>query len=229
METCLNVQSLNKSFGSLNVLKNWNLNIKKAERIALIGPSGCGKTSFLRIIAGLDKPSSGKIFVNTDNTGFVFQESRLIPWRNIKDNLLFVNQNADIEDILQKLHLEGFEKYFPSQLSGGMQQRVNLARALLINPELLILDEAFSSLDLPVKMSIIKDLLTQWEEKQFTIITVTHDLKEALYLADRIVILSAQPAEIRHNFKVDLGKNRALSSPAFLELESRLLSLIYQI
>ncbi|MEN6351562.1 MAG: ABC transporter ATP-binding protein [Syntrophomonas sp.] len=226
MDTSLIVQDLSKSFGSLNVLNNWNLTFKEAERIVLLGPSGAGKTTFLRIIAGLDTPSSGTVTVKSSRTGFVFQEPRLIPWRTVRENLLFVNPEGDIGGILQKMRLKGFEDYYPGQLSGGMQQRVNLARALLVDPELLILDEAFSSLDLRVKISIMEDMLLHWEEKRFTLIAVTHDLKEALYMADRILIISAPPAGIIFDFSVQLEGNRNFSSPQFLDHESKLLEVI---
>ncbi|MDD2510837.1 MAG: ABC transporter ATP-binding protein [Syntrophomonas sp.] len=222
----LEVRSLHKSFGALSVLNNWNLTIQESERIVLLGPSGSGKTTFLRLIAGLEKPSSGEIELSSQQMGFVFQEPRLIPWRTVEDNLLFVNDKGDISGILEKLRLSGFAGYFPAQLSGGMQQRVNLARALLVEPDLLILDEAFSSLDLPVKTSIMKDINLHWQEKHFTIIAVTHDLKEALFLADRIIILSPAPSVIARELPVALGEMRSFSSPEFLRLEGQLLDIV---
>ncbi|MCE1254638.1 MAG: ATP-binding cassette domain-containing protein, partial [Anaerolineae bacterium] len=128
MDVCLKINNLNKSYDSLAVIQQWNLNIFKGERVIILGPSGCGKTTFLRLVAGLEKPSSGSI-EHADNLkiGFVFQESRLIPWRSIKDNLKFVDEKGNGE-ILSQLGLDGFENYLPSQLSGGMKQRVNLAR-----------------------------------------------------------------------------------------------------
>jgi NitT/TauT family transport system ATP-binding protein len=224
----VNINKLCKSFGSLNVLDNWDLNISAGERLVLLGPSGSGKTTFLRLVAGLESPDSGQISLNTDKIAFVFQEPRLIPWRNVSDNLLFVRPDADIEGILAQLRLSGFEDYFPGQLSGGMQQRVNLARALVTEPDLLILDEAFSSLDLPVKLEIMQDLLEHWQDKHFTMVSVTHDLKEALCLADRILILSPRPAHIAHDFGVTLGEQRHFSDPELLRLESQLLGLLLQ-
>lgn len=226
MAVRVNVSKLYKSFGSLSVLDNWDLHINEAERLVLLGPSGSGKTTFLRLIAGLESPDRGDISINTDKIAFVSHEPRLIPWRSVRDNLLFVRPNTNIEKILTQLRLNGFENYFPGQLSGGMQQRVNLARALVTDPDLLILDEAFSSLDLPVKLEIIQDLVEHWEEKKFTMISVTHDLKEALCLADRILILSQRPARIAHDFRVELGLKRSFSDPEFLRLESQLLDLL---
>jgi len=220
------VDKLSKSYGPLTVLDNWSLTISKGQRLVLLGPSGSGKTTFLRIISGLETPSSGIIESFDHKTGFVFQEPRLIPWRSVKDNLLFVNQNGDYQKILSRLRLTGFADYMPSQLSGGMRQRVNLARALMTTPDLLILDEAFSSLDLRVKASIMEDINQLWLENKFTIIGVTHDLKEALYLADKIIILSGRPSQIINQIKVDLGPNRSFSSPDLLKIESQLIDLI---
>ena len=221
------VKSLYKNYGALKVISNWNMNINGGEKIALLGPSGSGKTTFLRLIAGLEPPSSGEITISTTKIGFVFQEPRLIPWRSVSDNLLFVNEHGHADAILSKLRLCGFENYFPSQLSGGMQQRVNLARAMMIDPDLLIMDEAFSSLDLNIKLDIITDIVSQCEERQLTMITVTHDLKEALLLADRIFIISNSPARILHEFPVDLQPHaRNIANPQLLSLEAQLLPLM---
>ncbi len=225
MDNSLIVNGLCKAYGPLTVLDNWNLTIKKGQRLVLLGPSGAGKTTFLRIIARLEAPGSGVINSFDQKIGFVFQEPRLIPWRSVKDNLLFVNQQGDYEPILARLRLTGFEDYFPAQLSGGMRQRVNLARALISGADLLILDEAFSSLDFRVKATIIEDINQLWLENGFTIIAVTHDLKEALYLADRIIILSSRPSKIINEIKVDLGHDRSFPSPKLLELESQLIDI----
>jgi len=220
------IRNISKTYGRLKVIDDWDLAIGQGQRMVVLGPSGAGKTTFLRMVAGLEQPDTGKIRLSSSKTAFVFQEPRLIPWRSVRDNLRFVNPAADVSAILKQLRLEGFEDYMPAQLSGGMQQRVNLARALIIEPDLLILDEAFTSLDLPFKLNLIQDLLEYLKMKRFTMLMVTHDLKEALYLADRILVLSAAPARILHDFTVRLEEHRSFSDPELLRQESELLDLM---
>jgi len=226
MAARVEITDICKAYGRLKVIDGWDLTIGQGERMAVLGPSGAGKTTFLRMVAGLEQPDAGKIRLSSTKTAFVFQEPRLIPWRTVRDNLRFVNPSADVSAILQQLRLAGFEDYMPAQLSGGMQQRVNLARALIINPDLLILDEAFTSLDLPFKLTLIQDLLEHWHKQRFTMLMVTHDLKEALYLADRILVLSAAPARILHDFAIRLDEHRSFSDPELLRHESELLDLM---
>lgn len=230
MGASVTVEEACKNYGTLQVIDHWSLNISGGERLVILGPSGAGKTTFLRLIAGLESLTSGSIKVSSKQVGFVFQEPRLIPWRTVKQNLLFVNQEADVDSMLSKLRLTGFENYLPAQLSGGMQQRVNLARALIVDPRLLILDEAFGSLDLRVKLSIIRDIIEQWQENRFTMVGVTHDLKEALCIADSILIVSSRPSRIVHRFSVNLERgHRAFTDPELLRLESELLSIMSEI
>ncbi|MBN1430379.1 MAG: ABC transporter ATP-binding protein [Anaerolineae bacterium] len=227
MDYCLTVKELSKSFGSLSVLDDWNLQVKHGERLVLLGPSGCGKTTFLRIISGLEEPTSGVFQKDAVRVGFVFQEPRLIPWRDVRGNLQFVDEEqGDTGEILAQLRLTGFEDYLPSRLSGGMKQRVNLARALMIRPDLLILDEAFSSLDMKIKTSIIEDIRRLWLARGFSIVSVTHDLKEALLLADRIILLSTRPSKIIREIHVGLGTDRNPSMPGFLQLEADLVDMM---
>jgi NitT/TauT family transport system ATP-binding protein len=223
MDASLTINHLSKSYGALPVLDDWQLTIQAGERLVLLGPSGAGKTTFLRIIAGLETPTRGSIECHHHVTGFVFQEPRLIPWRNVKDNLLFVNQDGPYQEILKGLGLSDFEAYLPSQLSGGMRQRVNLARALICTPDLLMLDEAFYSLDWGVKIKIVQDLTRLWQTKRFTLIAVTHDPKEALLLADRIILLSARPARILRELPITLETPRHISAPSFLRAEAALI------
>lgn len=222
MDNCLEIVALRKRFGDLPVLDGWDLQVRRGERLVLLGPSGCGKTTFLRLVAGLEPPTSGAIHSHADQVGFVFQDPRLIPWKTVDDNLRFVSPDRDPGPILGSLGLEGFADYLPGRLSGGMRQRVNLARALLTQPDLLILDEAFRSLDLQIKARIIDTLAALWREQGFTLLTVTHDPREALLLGDRIVVLSDRPSRIRQVIPVELGASRTIWSPELAPAEARL-------
>ena len=226
METLLKTINLCKSFDQLEVLRGISLNIARGERVALLGPSGAGKTTLLKILAGLETPTSSSVENHARRTAFVFQEPRLIPWRSVKDNLLFVNPNGDYEEALRSVEMADFADYPPADLSGGMRQRVNLARALITQPDLLILDEAFHSLDLGIKMRLMESIHLRWQAKPFAMLCVTHDPKEALYLADRIVLLSARPACVLTEIKSGLGQQRKIISPDFLTLESKLIQLL---
>ncbi len=227
----LNAEKLEKKFDDLSVIDGWNLKVEKGERVVLFGPSGCGKTTFLKIVAGLEEKSSGSLDIDYERIGFVFQEPRLIPWRNVKRNLSVVLEDDEkIVQILKKTRLEGFEFYLPSQLSGGMKQRVNLARALLVDPDLLVLDEPFGSLDLPIKLGIMQDINSLWEAEKFTVLMVTHDVKEALYLGNRVLLLSKRPSRVLKEFRVNLSrKERNLSSPVFATLEAQLIREILEL
>lgn len=225
----LKVDDLKKNFGPLPVIDGWNLELEKNERIAIIGPSGCGKTTFLKILANLDKDFSGKVEKSFKKIGFVFQEPRLIPWKSLKENLSFITDNVNaITLLLREMRLDEFENYLPSQLSGGMRQRANLVRAMAIDPDILILDEPFSSLDMPVKFGIIDDINSLWYKEGFAMITVTHDIKEAILMADRILILSKRPSKIIEDVKNTLDRRqRDISNFAFIEFESMLIKKLF--
>ncbi|OOC43505.1 ABC transporter ATP-binding protein [Thermosipho sp. 1074] len=196
----LKIENLNKSFGSLKVLENIEFKIKRGEKITFLGPSGCGKTTLLRIIAGLEK-YSGKVKKSFKKIGYIFQEPRLIPWKTVYENLKFVGKDdRKIKEVLISLDLFQFKDYYPAKLSGGMNQRINLARALIVEPEILLLDEPFSSLDIHIKWKLINDINAQIKNRKITTILVTHDIKEAISLSDRILILSNRPAKIIKEF-----------------------------
>ncbi|NMB60284.1 MAG: ABC transporter ATP-binding protein [Chloroflexi bacterium] len=222
MSYCLKATKLSKSFDALSVLDNWNLEVQNGERLAIIGPSGCGKTTFLRIIARLEIPTRGSLLSNYSRASYVFQEPRLIPWKTVRDNLLFVSPHGPYRQILEQLDLCDYENYYPAQISGGMAQRVNLARALLNEPDLLILDEAFFALDLRIKYRIMDYILSLWKEKQFTLVFVTHDIKDALLLSNRIIILTQKPSSIKVDYMLGENLNSSPISTDFYKMESEL-------
>ncbi len=195
--------------------------------MALLGPSGCGKTTFLRMLAGLERPTAGTVHVAAERVGFVFQEPRLIPWISVRRNLAFVS-SANPMPLLERLGLAGHEDAFPRELSGGMRQRVNLARALLTNPDLLLLDEAFSSLDVGIKIGILEDLMGLWQRQRFAVVMATHDPREAALLADRVLVIRGCPAEVEEELRISLPPLRAYADPAVGALETLILGKIVQ-
>ena len=172
----------------------------------------------------MEKATGGTVDVFAQKVGYVFQEPRLFPWRTVFDNLRIIRDEEDkIEEVIKMMSLEGFEQLIPSKLSGGMKQRVNLARALLIEPDFLILDEPFSSLDLKIKLAIMNDIEKLWSKYKFSLLMVTHDLKEAIFLADKVIILSSRPSKILRTFDINLEMNeRDITDKHFLELESKI-------
>ena len=204
----------------VNALKNINLSVSEHEFICLLGPSGSGKSTLLRLIAGLEKPTSGKITVlgkqvinPIQEAGMVFQEYSLMPWRNIMDNVALglelkkVNKNTRykiVNDILERFGLGEFKKSFPYELSGGMQQRAAIARSIVNSPKILYMDEPFGSLDAYTRCKMQEELVDFWLEEKRTIIFVTHSVEEAILLASRVIVMSHRPGEIIQDFQIDL-------------------------
>jgi NitT/TauT family transport system ATP-binding protein len=223
----LEVRSLSKSFGALEVLRDISFHIDDHEFVGMVGPSGCGKTTLLRTIAGIEKPDAGAVMIDGrklegpgSDRGFVFQLDSLFPWRTVWQNAVFgleINRQLDertrarTKELLQLVGLSGFESYYPSQISGGMRQRVNLARALAINPEVLIMDEPFSSLDAQTREVMQLELLRIWQQGRKTVLFITHQIDEAVFLSDRIVVLGRRPGWIKENIQVALPRPRQLS------------------
>jgi NitT/TauT family transport system ATP-binding protein len=224
------VRGVNKSFRhqveatDLQVLDNVSLSFEGGTFTCVVGPSGCGKSTLLRVIDGLIPPDSGSVVIGGENVkepslerGFVFQQFNLLPWRTVIGNIEFGLENLRVkkderrrraQEVLKVVDLEGFERYYPGQLSGGMQQRVGLARALAVDPTILLMDEPFGSVDDQTRMLLQDELLGIWEKNQKTVVFVTHDIEEALYLADRIVIMRARPSRVTRIVEVPFGRPR---------------------
>ena len=218
----LTARNLGASFEGEWVFRSWDVSIARGERIALLGRSGCGKTTFLRIAAGLAVPSEGEIRVRASRVGYVFQEPRLIPWRSVRRNLAFVS-DRDPSAILAGLNLSDAADARPHELSGGMKQRVNLARALLTEPDVLLLDEAFSSLDVALKLRLFSDLEGLWRRNPFASVTVTHDPRDALLTSDRILLIGGAPARILRDIPAPLSAERSYGDPGVVALEAAIL------
>ncbi len=224
------IRGVSKSFrrqgddGVLAVLNDVNITLEERTFTCLVGPSGCGKSTLLRIIDGLMAPDAGEVRIAGEvvkepalDRGFVFQQFNLLPWRTVLGNVEFGLENLGVPkderrtkatEILKMVDLEGFESYYPGQLSGGMQQRVGLARALAVDPSLLLMDEPFGSVDDQTRMLLQDELLNIWERDQKTVVFVTHDIEEALYLGDHVVVMRARPSRISRIVDVPFGRPR---------------------
>ncbi len=223
----LQIAHLGKSFGELRALQDINLVVERGKFFAVVGPSGCGKTTFLRIVAGLEPASSGEVRLDGraisgpgGDRGFVFQTDNLLPWRTVFANAIIGREVAGrvgpVErqrtlELLKLVGLEGFENYHPRQLSGGMRQRVNLARALAIDPQILLMDEPFSSLDAQTREIMQTELMRIWETGRKTVLFVTHQIDEAVFLADRVLVFARRPGRLRESVAVELPRPRTLA------------------
>lgn len=207
----------------LTALENINLTIRSEEFVVLVGPSGCGKSTLLNMVGGLLSPSSGSIYVDgltadrDPAIGFVFQEVGLFPWRTVAENITFGmeeiglkagEQTKRLEQYISLVGLNGFERNYPNQLSGGMRQRVGIARALAIEPDILLMDEPFSALDAQTRTLMQEELLEIWQKTKLSTLYVTHNIQEAVYLADRVVVLSRRPGRIIHTLSIDIPKRQ---------------------
>ncbi|MDP4089510.1 MAG: ABC transporter ATP-binding protein [Bacillota bacterium] len=226
----------------IDALKDINLNIEPGEFISLIGPSGCGKTTLMRLIAGLDEAESGGVYLDGEvitgtnyERGYVFQQANLFPWETVENNIsvglkarkVYREQKEEIADYIRLAGLEGFEKSYPHQISGGMAQRASLVRALINNPKVLLLDEPLGALDSFTRFDLQDKLLELWYDRGTTMILVTHDVDEAVYLSDRIVIMSPRPGKIEEIVDVKLGRPRSRSSVDFLHLRTEILEKLH--
>jgi len=230
----------------VHALAETTLEIGDRELVTLVGPSGCGKSTLLKLVAGLVPPSRGQIRVREQpvtgpfpDVGFVFQQPVLLPWRSVLDNVLFSVEMLGLDlrqyrkpagDLLELTGLGGFETKYPRELSGGMQQRVAICRALLPDPSLLLMDEPFGALDAMTREEMSLELLRIWEERRKTIVFVTHSIPEAILLADRVVVMSPRPGRVARVLRVDLPRPRTMElefDPRFKAHSDEIRSLIF--
>jgi NitT/TauT family transport system ATP-binding protein len=216
----------------VRVLEDIDLDVRAGEFVCILGPSGCGKSTFLNVVAGFLKPTGGTVRIDGEDVRgpdsrriFVFQERGVFPWLTVEGNIGFglgrlprAARRERIAHYIDLVGLEGFEKAYPHELSGGMKQRVEVARALAVDPDMLFLDEPFGALDSITRLVMRAELLRLWQTEKKTILFVTHDIEESVQLADRVVVLGARPARIRRIVEIDLPHPRDLSSRRYLEL-----------
>lgn len=240
MKNLIVAKNVNKYFledhHRLHVLKDIDLEIKEGEFLMLLGPSGSGKSTLLRIFSGLIEPSNGEVeFNNKLQSSFIFQDFALFPWLNVYENIEFGlkmksvpkhERHATVMEQINRMGLDGFEKSFPRELSGGMKQRVGIARALAISPQIVFLDEPFSALDSFTATKLRADLLQIWEEQKLTIVMVTHLIDEAITMSDRIVVVSQRPAVVEKIIENPLSRPRNNRSQQFFDLYDKIAGLI---
>ena len=225
MENILEVKNIGKKYqnkeGEILALKNVNFRVKKGEFVSIIGPSGCGKSTLLSIIAGLEEKTTGEIYIEGEKVngisskiGYMLQRDCLLEWRNILSNTMFglevkgIKDNVDKEyvlELLKKYNLYEFKDKYPSELSGGMRQRVALIRTLAVKPKILLLDEAFSALDYQTRIMVTNDIYYILRKEKITAIIVTHDISEAISMSDRVLVLSKRPGTIKDIHKINFG------------------------
>lgn len=243
----LTIREVTKSFpapdGTLvTALGRLSLEVAAGEMVALVGPSGCGKSTLLRLIAGLDQPTAGTLLVGDEpitgpgaERGLMFQDPNLFPWLTIRRNLqsglvargLLRHRRHEVEEFLRLVGLEGFADLYPHQLSGGMAQRAALARALINHPKILLLDEPLGALDQFTRMRMQEEVLRLWRDRGTTMILVTHDIDEAIYMSDRIVLMAARPGRVDRVIEVRQDRPRQRNGPAFLRLRAQILELLH--
>jgi len=231
-----------ESSGTTHALDNVSLSVAPGELVSLVGPSGCGKSTLLRLIAGLDKPDAGRLQVGSETInapsaerGLVFQDPNLFPWLTVRRNIeaglvargVLHEKRGEADEFMRLVGLETFARAYPHHLSGGMAQRVALARALINHPKVLLLDEPLGALDAFTRMRMQDEVLRLWEARGTTILLVTHDIDEAIYMSDRIVIMTPRPGRIEHTFAIDLERPRQRDSAAFLRFRSEILQMLH--
>lgn len=242
----IKIDKVSKSFtnpdGSIvKALNEVKLDIRPGSFVSLIGPSGCGKTTLLRAIAGLNLADTGTVYLDDEavtkpghDRGFAFQQANLYPWLSIEKNIAFglkargiyKTHKADVKEYIDMVGLTGFENSYPHQLSGGMNQRASLARALVGHPKVLLLDEPLGALDAFTRMNMQDEILRIWKEQQMTMVMVTHDVDEAVYLSDQVVIMTPRPAKIEKVIDIELTRPRARGNIDFIKYRTQILEIL---
>ncbi|XBS70691.1 ABC transporter ATP-binding protein [Acerihabitans sp. KWT182] len=243
----LSIRQVSRRFGAVTALASTTLDIAPGEFVCVVGPSGCGKSTLFNLVSGVLSPDSGAIFIDgldvtgrSGHVGYMLQKDLLLPWMTVIDNIVLGAiltggagraQRAAGAALAERYGLGEFINHYPAALSGGMRQRVALMRTLAMEHDIMLLDEPFGALDAQTRLSMQRWLLTVWQEQHRTLVFVTHDIDEAIYLADRVVVMTPRPGRIQEIFPVDIPRPRPLSSltgEAFIRLKRRIVNLIYR-
>lgn len=238
----IQVRDLTKRFGDLLVLEDISFDVYEGEFLCIVGPTGCGKTTFLNVLTKLHPASEGDIYIDgkpadpsKHNISFVFQEPSSMPWLTVEQNIRYGLEikrvpgeeiKKRVDQVMELVGLKDFRNYYPRQLSASMDQRVVIARAFAINPDLLLMDEPYSQLDIKLRYYLEDEVIRIWRELKRTVIFVTHNIEEAVYLAERILILTPKPATIKKEIKVDLPRPRNFADPEFVKIRDQVTEMI---
>lgn len=232
------VRSLTKQFGELLVLDDLNFDIRKGEFVCVVGPTGCGKTTFLNLLTCLIEPTAGSLLIDGEqadpkkhNLAFVFQEPSTFPWRTVEDNIAFgleikklppKEKQERVDRIISLMGLEKFRKAYPKQLSMSSEQRMVIGRAFAMQPDLLLMDEPYGQMDIKMRFYLEDEVIRLWKELGTTVVFITHNIEEAVYLAERVLILTNKPASIKEEVTIDLPHPRDVTSPEFIRLRKHI-------
>ena len=238
----IEVRNLTKSFGDLLVLDNISFTVLDGEFVSIVGPTGCGKTTFLNTLSTLIPSTSGNIFIDGETAdpkrhdlSFVFQEPTCMPWRTVRDNVAYgmevkhfsrTEMNSKLKIIMDMMGLSDCADLYPNQISASMIQRIAVARAFAVNPDLLLMDEPYGQLDVKFRYYLEDELIRLWQTLKSTVIFVTHNIEEAVYVSERILVLSNKPAKIKAEIRVDLPRPRSLIDPGFVDIRKAVTELV---
>ena len=237
-ENKVRVENLTKYFGDLHVLDGVSFNIRKGEFLCVVGPTGCGKTTFLNLLTRIYMPTKGELYIDGEpadpkkhNLAVVFQEPSSMPWLTVEENLRFGLEikklpkdeiNRRVESMIKLLGLEEFRKCYPHQLSVSTAPRIIIGRAFALQPDLLLMDEPYGQMDIKLRFYLEDEVIRLWKETGTTVVFITHNIEEAVYLAERVLILTNKPAKIKEEVMVDLPRPRKVSDPAFIKIRNHI-------